>query len=213
MNIIVQCFDHHIVFRPDTSRKRDEDDLYVPDYCTRLEYAPVVYIKMDRPGKCIAERFASRYYSTAGYGILLYPGDLMDGSPQGYASAICVDRMSCLPATMMDIHQLDNGFTLYRSRNCTLARSFTKFNDSSYLQGSKSLDSCNNSDKLVIYKHNDFCIDLINRAVENASSRCFLRTGDILAVELAAPAPLCCKEDGKVQLCADGSALEFEIVF
>lgn len=180
MNIIVQTYEHKIVFRPDTSRKRDEDDLYVPGYIDTLSYTPVVYIKMDRPGKCISSRFASRYYSSAAYGLLLYPENLIDESPESYASAICIDRFSCLSKELDSLSLLERLFEL-------------RVDGSTIFQQAKV-------DK-----------NLINEAIELASSRCFLRTGDTLAIELSPRRLLCTRDKEETIIKADKA--EFKIIF
>lgn len=183
MNYIVKCYGGGIVFRPDTSRKRDEDDLYVPEFIDALSYSPVVYLKLDRPGKCIAKRFASRYYSTVGFGLLLYPEDII--ASEGYASAICIDRLSCIPAEFQSLSCLGAGFAL------------TKDSDPLFL--------CTRIDT-----------SLLDGAIELASSRCFLRTGDVLAVELQARAALCRRADERCTLrgsIAQAENLAFNIIY
>lgn len=172
MNVIVVTPTNRVVYRPDTSRKRDEDDLYLPDYISKLSWSPVVYVRMARPGKCIAERFASRYYDAVAYGMLLYPENLIDDSPESYASAICIDRMSCLPGKTTPISD-------YKADSTT----FTLTKDGE-----------------VLYSTSGINISELNRAIYLASSHCFLRTGDIVALELQSRAALCDIQDSSCSI-------------
>ena len=97
MNIIVKTASGHCVVRPDTTWVRKNDDLYLPDFAGPLSFSPIVYAHVSRPGKSIGIRFASRYYDSISYGMLIYPQNLLDGSPEGYASAICMGHTSFLP--------------------------------------------------------------------------------------------------------------------
>ena len=97
MNIVVKTASGHCVVRPDTSWVRKNDDLYLPDFAGPLSFSPIVYAHVSRPGKSIGSRFASRYYDSISYGMLLYARNLLDGSPEGYASAICMGHTSFLP--------------------------------------------------------------------------------------------------------------------
>lgn len=97
MNIPVLTFSGKVVVRPDTTWNRTGEDFYAPDFIDSLSFSTVVFARVTRLGKCVPKRFASRYYSTVGDGILLYPDSMDDGSPEGYASACCLDKTSILP--------------------------------------------------------------------------------------------------------------------
>ncbi len=115
MNIIVITACGKIVCRPDTTWERDNEDLYLPDFVSHLEYAPVAFARVCKPGRSVGPRFVSRYHDGFGFGVLLYPVELMDGSPEGYAQACCLDHTSLLPTPFMEYADGYSTFTLKAS--------------------------------------------------------------------------------------------------
>lgn len=55
--------------KPDTALLRNNDPFYVPDFSKDLHYETELVVKINRVGKSIEERFASRYYDEVGLGI------------------------------------------------------------------------------------------------------------------------------------------------
>jgi len=96
VNIIVRTYGGAIIVRPDTTWSRNNDDYYVPEFVDEISWSPVLCVRISRLGKFIGEKFASRYYDGAGKGVLLYPENLLDGSPESFASAQILDRTSCI---------------------------------------------------------------------------------------------------------------------
>ena len=115
MNIIVITACGKIVCRPDTTWERDNEDLYLPDFVSHLEYAPVAFARICKPGRSVGSRFVSRYHDGFGFGVLLYPVELMDGTPEGYAQACCLDHTSLLPTPFMEYADGYSTFTLKAS--------------------------------------------------------------------------------------------------
>ncbi len=99
MNITVIDSEGRISCRPDTTWEREDKDFFVPDEVEALSYAPVLFAKMSRAGKCIGEKFADRYYETICWGVLLYV--------EGHPSGAFFDRTSVLPAAVYSKHTLD----------------------------------------------------------------------------------------------------------
>lgn len=97
MNIFVLTYEGRVVVRPDTTWVRKYEDFYVPDFVDSLSVSDVVCAKVSRPGKCISERFAERYFEQMGTGLLLCPENVLDGSEQAYAEALCVGHTSYIP--------------------------------------------------------------------------------------------------------------------
>ena len=161
MNIIVKTASGHIVARPDTTWVRKNDDLYLPDFAGPLSFSPIVYAHISRPGKSIGSRFASRYYDSISYGMLIYPRNLLDGSPEGYASAICVGHTSFLPYPLeQDFPAPGSEFILYK-------------------------------DDEVIFKCAYPGRAQIEEALVEATARALVRTGDFIAAELQQMEFLC----------------------
>lgn len=161
MNIIVKTFSGHCLVRPDTSWERKSDDYYLPDGAGPLSYSPVIYAHVSRPGKSVGLRFAGRYFDSISYGMLLYPEGLMDGTPEGYASAICLDHISFLPYPLQQDYPAPGAeFKLSRD-------------------GEEIFNCCYDGR----YE--------IEKAVCEATAGFLIRTGDLIAVELKEKEFLC----------------------
>ncbi len=188
MNIVTLTSSRRVIVRPDTTWEKDGEDFFVPDFVSRLSWTPVVFARISKPGRSIGERFASRYFDRFGYGVLLYPEDLIDGSEEGYACASCLDHTSFLPGTLMD------------KSGCAAA-------GFSVLRGEEE-----------IFRIAGESGGRMEAAISEASRFCYLRTGDLLAMELQARTPLCSREDGRCAVhCMIGgecrSDAQFEIIF
>lgn len=55
--------------KPDSSLLKENKPFYVPDFMGQIDYELEVVIRINRLGKGIAEKFASRYYTEVGLGI------------------------------------------------------------------------------------------------------------------------------------------------
>lgn len=97
MNIIARPHGSDSCYcRPDTTWERENKDLYVPDGISGISWAPIVFVRISKAGKCIGRKFASRYYDSFNFGALLYCGQ--DVSDIAFAS--CADHTSILPAPL-----------------------------------------------------------------------------------------------------------------
>ena len=166
MNIIVKTTSGRCYCRPDTTWEREDKDLFSPDSVNSFLYTPVLFARICKAGKCVGRKFAERYYESAGYGLLLYAGDLMDGSPLSIASASCLDHTSVLPSAMSARTALGNAqepFILYK-------------------------------DGKEIFRSGKTYTGMIESAISEASSFVSLRIGDMIAIELAEPAALADRE-------------------
>ncbi len=94
MNIIIQGHNRAVECRPDTTWERENRDLYSPDFVVAYHYAPVLFARICKAGKCVGTKFATRYYDAFGYGLLLYP-ELSDGT-----LLTVMDRTSFLPSPL-----------------------------------------------------------------------------------------------------------------
>lgn len=108
MNIVVRTFSGKIIVRPDTTWVRKDEDFYVPDFIDSLSAAPVLCARISRPGKCISQRFAERYYDTVGEGLLLYPENLIDSSPESFACASCIGHTTYIKMPEKDKNGFDS---------------------------------------------------------------------------------------------------------
>ncbi|MEG1622914.1 MAG: fumarylacetoacetate hydrolase family protein [Alistipes sp.] len=55
--------------KPDTALLRNNDPFYIPDFSKDLHYECELVVRINRVGRSIEERFASRYYDQVGLGI------------------------------------------------------------------------------------------------------------------------------------------------
>ncbi len=71
MKIVVFRGAGDYICRPDTTLNHDNSDYYCPEGVGCLSAVPCVYTHIDKAGKCVAERFAGRYFSKVAFGCLL----------------------------------------------------------------------------------------------------------------------------------------------
>lgn len=92
MNIIIKPYNPQeglFYFKPDTTLNRDYTNLYLPHFIKRVEAKELFYIRIDRAGKGIAERYASRYFSKGNYAlsISIAPDIFPNSAPSATQSA------------------------------------------------------------------------------------------------------------------------------
>ena len=108
MNIIVKPHGSDLCYcRPDTTWERENRDFYSPECVNEIQWAPVVFARVCKAGKCIGKKFASRYYDGIGCGILLYCN-------KNTAFGSCADHTSILPMPMYsaDVLEGDKAFDI-----------------------------------------------------------------------------------------------------
>ncbi len=172
--------------RPDTTWERENKDFYSPECVNELHWAPILFVRICKAGKCISEKFAPRYYDSFGFGALMYIGDFMPC----LASASCADHTSLLPAPLHSPESIENGHN-----------AFEVFKDE------RSIFNLEAGTGLMMD---------IEKAICRASQLTSLRIGDFVAIELAGVSPLARRPDESVSLRAvyNGNELyDFRILF
>lgn len=169
MNIVVITSNGKTVVRPDTTWERDGDDLYVPEFIDSVSYSPVFTAHVCKAGRRVDARFAHRYFDAVGFGVLLYPDQLLDGSEEGFASASCLDHSSFIIPPQLAPGTAGTGFDLLR--------------DGERIFSSEIPET-----------------GMIVRAVSDATRYCYIRRGDIIAVELQERRPLCSRDQGECRM-------------
>ena len=96
MNIIIKPYNPQeglFYFKPDTTLNRDYTNLYLPHFIKRVEAKELFYIRIDRAGKGIAERYASRYFSKGNYAlsISIAPDIFPNSAPSATPSAAIIN--------------------------------------------------------------------------------------------------------------------------
>ncbi|MCQ2136396.1 MAG: hypothetical protein MJY67_05715 [Bacteroidales bacterium] len=187
MNIVVVDNLDRVYCRPDTTLEREDKPLFVPDSVGAYMYAPVIFLKVSKAGKCVGEKFAPRYYESIGWGLLLYDASLLD---QGLAFASCEDRLSILPGPLYTKHTLESPDNTFELRK-----------DGEIIYSAKA---------------SDIESGRLEKALSSASQRVSLRIGDYLAVELAPLERLAGKEEKEITLSGSwcGNPLfDFPVIF
>ncbi|MDO4827039.1 MAG: hypothetical protein Q4B16_05720 [Bacteroidia bacterium] len=208
MNIIVRTAEGKYIVRPDTTWERDNENLYVPEFVTRLSWTPVLFARISRPGRSVGPEFAERYYDGAAYGVLLYPDDLLDGSEAGLACASCLDHTSFLPFPVSDKTAAFSPESRFELR-----LEFKK----------EDAGPEPSRESQVLFSHSGASPEDIRKAIAEATRAIFIRTGDIIALELRPRRPLC-SADPSAQYPACGRAslkgsfcgketVDFDIIF
>lgn len=187
MNIVLLTARGNTIVRPDTTWERDNEDFYAPEFVNRLLYSPVIFVRISKPGRSIGEKFASRYFDAYNYGVLLHPADLLERGGQGYACASCLDHTSFLP------FPLYNPVTLGQDTNEFCLRC-----------NGKRIFTC------PVHVRAD-----VERAIAEVSKYCYLRIGDMVAIELHHPEPLCSRPENVLvegTYCGN-STIDFKVIF
>jgi hypothetical protein len=189
MNIVVKPYGVGFSYcRPDTSWERENRDLYTPDRIERWDWAPIVFVRISKAGKCVGRKFASRYYDAFGFGALLYVGSV-EGTKPDAAAASCADHTSVLPFPLYNLAVLEGPDNLFK---------VFKNNDEIYSRDCSEV------------------MDVIEEAICSSSEFVSLRTGDIVAVELAPPGTLAERSEEEMQFRAsfcENDTFCFKIVF
>lgn len=204
MNIIVKTSSGHVIVRPDTTWEKDNEDFYPPEFVDRLTYSPVFFARILKPGRSVGRKFAGRYYDSVGFGVLLYPENLVGDTQEGFAHASCLDHTSFLPAPLLPPSAVPGAAAPTAEQDeATTGNRFSIFID-----GKEDFSSAAAS------------LNMVEEALVEATRFCYIRTGDLLAVELAARRPLTCRpSDGKsatVRVTGtfnEEKPLDFQIVF
>ena len=108
MNIIIKPYNPQeglFYFKPDTTLNRDYTNLYLPHFIKRVEAKELFYTRIDRAGKGIAERYASRYFSKGNYALSIsiapdiFPNATPSQAPSATPSAAPNATPSAAPNT------------------------------------------------------------------------------------------------------------------
>ena len=105
-----------IFMKPDSALLREGKPFFLPDFSMDLQYEAEVVVHICRLGKCIAPRFAHRYYDAVTVGIDFTARDLQSrfraqGLPwelsKGFDNSAAIGRFVPLEQLGGDVQQLD----------------------------------------------------------------------------------------------------------
>ena len=103
MNIIVNPHGCSACYcRPDTTWERENKDIYISEGIDSIYWTPVMFARISKAGKCIQKKFASRYYDSFNFGILIYTGK------GDIAFTSCADHTSLLPSPLYNPVVMEN---------------------------------------------------------------------------------------------------------
>ena len=187
MNIIVKPHGSNLCYcRPDTTWERENKDFYSPECVKELHWAPIIFARVCKAGKCIGQKFASRYYDAYNFGALLY---CHTGESSDIAFASCADHTSLLPAPLYIPVVMENADNIY--------------------QVQKNGEAIFNTDSASLK-------EAVEDAICRASQLTTLRIGDFVAVELASVKPLASHEAGSISLkgtYCENDLFDFKVIF
>ena len=196
MNIIVKPYGSDLCHcRPDTTWERENRDFYSPECVNEVLWAPVIFARISKAGKCIGAKFAARYYDAVGCGMLMYGA--MEGAvdadhPASRLTSSCIDHTSILPMPMYEPVVLEDEKELLvdiaGTGSCAPVRTI--------IPGGAGA--------------------MLEEAICKASLLTSLRIGDYVAVELAPVSVLADKSAGEVAVhgtFCENEIFGFKIIF
>ena len=191
MNIIVKPYGSSLCYcRPDTTWERENKDFYSPECVNELHWAPIVFARICKAGKCIGGKFAPRYYDAFNFGALLY---CHTSESPDIAFTSCADHTSLLPAPLYNPVVMENEENIFEVKK----------------NGEKIFDSRDISIEASLK-------EVIEDAICKASQLTTLRIGDFIAVELAPVSLMAASCDGETSLKAtycENELFDIKLIF
>ena len=191
MNIIVKPYGSSLCYcRPDTTWERENKDFYSPECVNELHWAPIVFARICKAGKCIGGKFAPRYYDAFNFGALLY---CHTSESPDIAFTSCADHTSLLPAPLYNPVVMENEDNIFEVKK----------------NGEKIFASQDISIEASLK-------EVIEDAICKASRLTTLRIGDFIAVELAPVSLMAASCDGETSLKAtycENELFDIKLIF
>ena len=191
MNIIVKPYGSSLCYcRPDTTWERENKDFYSPECVNELHWAPIVFARICKAGKCIGGKFAPRYYDAFNFGALLY---CHTSESPDIAFTSCADHTSLLPTPLYNPVVMENEDNIFEVKK----------------NGEKIFTSQDISIEASLK-------EVIEDAICKASRLTSLRIGDFIAVELAPVSLMAASCDGEPSLKAtycENELFDIKLIF
>ena len=191
MNIIVKPYGSGLCYcRPDTTWERENKDFYSPECVNELHWAPIVFARICKAGKCIGGKFAPRYYDAFNFGALLYC-HTSESADISFTS--CADHTSLLPAPLYNPIVMENEDNIFEVK--------------------KNGETIFTSNDIVF---DSTLKEVIENTICKASQFTTLRIGDYIAVELAPVSLMAASCDGEASLKAtycENELFDIKLIF
>ena len=191
MNIIVKPYGSSLCYcRPDTTWERENKDFYSPECVNELHWAPIVFARICKAGKCIGGKFAPRYYDAFNFGALLY---CHTSESPDIAFTSCADHTSLLPAPLYNPVVMENEENIFEVK---------KNEEKIFASRDISIEAS--------------LKEVIEDAICKASRLTSLRIGDFIAVELAPVSLMAASCDGETSLKAtycENELFDIKLIF
>jgi acylpyruvate hydrolase len=143
-------------FKPDNTLVRGASDFFMPAFIQKLSASNAIVIRIIRPAKYISAQFAKRYYDEIGFGILLYPDNLMEGSTiLSSGTSLALDRTSYTTEEFFSKEDLSEELTF------------------------------SNKEKRFTYTIGVQYLEKVDIAIEKISMYSSLKSGDLIFIELS----------------------------
>ena len=175
MNITTTTYNSNFFYvRPDISLNRDSNDYFCPDDITEITVAPFLYVRMEKAGKAVQSKFASRYYSNIGYGINITAKSLIDAEH---------------PESFLMANSLDNStFVSQLYKTCAfplelVKQSIIKINGTATNVGGAEFD-------VATPDPMERVLEMFNQKIEAVSRLSSFKTGDYIAIDTAPHQPV-----------------------
>ena len=234
MNILVKPYGSDMFHcRPDTTWERENKDFFSPECVNEIYWTPVLFARISKAGKCVGSKFVERYYDGIGCGMLMYcstsGSEENSGDPRNPATAGCALQRSTGPfaeslatptrgwgnaiSDHQPIRQLSHIVDKTSILPHPLFQPVVLEDEKEFTVSTKVAGTGSNAEASVILsgaKH------LLEDALCKVSELTSLRIGDFIAVEMAAPAALARREDGRVAVkgtFCDNEIFDFRIIF
>lgn len=190
MNIIARPYGSERCYcRPDTTWERENRDFYVPEGIVQVRWAPVVFARISKAGKCIGPKFVERYYDSFNFGALMYCIEEGEQPQENIAFTSCMDHTSILPYPLYNPIVMEGEQNVYEV--C--------------INGEKTFDSGTEGIK-----------QLLEETICRASRFTSLRIGDYVAAELAPVCMMAERAEGdapiKARFC-ENELYDFKVIF
>ena len=196
MNIVLKTAGGRTIVRPDTTWEKNSGDFFPPDSVDNVTWTPVMFLRCAKPGRCIGRRFIPRYYDSLGFGMLLYPENMIDGSEEGFATASCLDHTSSLPIPLFPLQAAGD-----------------KANCFSVLKDGAQIFICRPGEASPA---GTVGLPMMESVLEETSRMVYLRKGDFIAAELLRRSLLLSRGESPARVTATfcgSTVLDFEIRF